>query len=162
VFIDRVEIWNSGNLPSGLSISDLKKPHKSYPNNPLIADVLYLADYIQEAGSGIIEMIKQCKENGLPDPEFVVDKNNFRVIISRDVFTENVLVRLGINERQMKAVKYVKEKGKITNKEYRELTGISKPTATRELSFLVKNKIFEQKGIVGKGTCYILKRSNGS
>ena len=31
VFIDRVEIWNSGSLPNQLSIDDLKRPHTSYP-----------------------------------------------------------------------------------------------------------------------------------
>ncbi|MBU4418749.1 MAG: DUF4062 domain-containing protein [Candidatus Omnitrophica bacterium] len=54
VFIDRVEIWNSGSLPSQLTISDLKKPHRSFPGNPLLAEVFYLADYIQKAGSGTI------------------------------------------------------------------------------------------------------------
>ncbi|PKP56679.1 MAG: transcriptional regulator [Candidatus Altiarchaeales archaeon HGW-Altiarchaeales-2] len=34
VFLDRVEIWNSGSLPPNLKISDLKQPHASYPNNP--------------------------------------------------------------------------------------------------------------------------------
>ena len=123
VFIDRLEIWNSGSLPNQLSISDLKKPHTSYPNNPLLAVVLYLANYIQKAGSGILEIIKQCKAQGLPEPEFVSVRGiEFRTILARDIFTENMLSKLGLNERQLKAVKYVKEKGKITNKEYQELS----------------------------------------
>src|SRR4030067_1106108 len=43
VFVDRLEISNSGSLPNQLSLEDLKKPHTSYPNNPLLASVLYLA-----------------------------------------------------------------------------------------------------------------------
>jgi len=69
VFLDRVEIWNSGSLPPNLKISDLKQPHASYPNNPLIASTLYLANYVQMAGSGTMEMIKQCKAQGLPEPD---------------------------------------------------------------------------------------------
>ncbi|MBU1122797.1 MAG: DUF4062 domain-containing protein [Candidatus Omnitrophica bacterium] len=159
VFIDRVEIWNSGRLPSQLSIADLKKPHRSYPGNPLIAEVFYLADYIQRVGSGTLEMVKQCKQAGLPEPEFVNNCNyEFRTILSKDLFTESIVARLGLNERQLKAVKYVKEKGTISNALYRRICATSERTATRDLSYLVSLKVFEQRGITGKGTEYILKR----
>jgi len=64
-----------------------------------------------------------------------------------------------LNERQKKVVKYAKEKGRIVNKEYQELTGISKPTASRDLANLVDKNVLEQIGITGKGTQYILKGS---
>lgn len=163
VFIDRVEIWNSGSLPSQLTIEDLKKPHRSFPGNPLIAEVFYLADYIQKVGSGTIEMVKQCKQAGLPEPEFVNNRGvEFRAILGRDVFTEFALIRLGLNERQLKAVKYVKEKGRITNKEYRELTGTSKPTATRDLTELTQKKVFALKGQGKRGLFYVLYESKTS
>lgn len=63
------------------------------------------------------------------------------------------------DERQIKAVMYVKEQGKITNSEYQELNSVSKKTASRDLNELVKNEIFRQIGITGKGTRYILKGS---
>ncbi len=158
VFLDRVEIWNSGTLPPNLSIDDLKKPHASHPNNHLLAGVLYLADYIQQAGSGTLEMVKQGKDHGLPEPEFVSVRNlEFKTILSRDIYTEAVLNRLGLNERQLRAVKYVKEREQITNKQYQELNKVSKATATRELSKLVGLKILKQQGIVGKGTYYALR-----
>lgn len=158
VFIDRVEVWNPGRLPSQLSIDDLKKPHTSYPGNPLLAEVLYLSDYIQKAGSGTIEMIEQCKQQGLPEPSFVSVRGvEFRTIIGRDILTEDMLIKLGLNERQMKAVKYVKERRKITNKEYRMICDTSERTATRDLRQLVIMKVFKQVGVTGKGTAYILK-----
>jgi len=52
---------------------------------------------------------------------------------------------------------YVKEKGKITNKEYQELNKVSKPTSTRDLDGLVKKSILEKIGITGKGTFYRVK-----
>lgn len=157
VFIDRVEIWNSGSLPSQLSIADLKKPHRSYPGNPLIAEVFYLADYIQRVGSGTIEMVKQCKQAGLPEPEFVNNRGvEFRTILGRDLLTEFALTRLGLNERQLKAVKYVKTKGKITNKEYRELTGVSKPMATLDLKGLITKRVLKRMGKIGRGTKYVI------
>ncbi len=161
VFIDRVEIWNPGKLPSQLKIEQLKKRHASYPNNPLLAEVLYLADYIQKAGSGTLEMIKQCRKKGLPDPEFSVNSGEFRVVIPRDVLTETRLKQLGLNERQLRAVKYVKENGKITNKEYQQINDISKPMATIDLKELIEKKVFEKIGKTGRGTYYILYFDKG-
>ncbi len=160
VFIDRVEIWNSGSLPSQLTIFDLKKPHRSYPGNPLIAEVFYLANYIQKAGSGTIEMVKQCKEAGLPEPEFVNNRGyEFRTILGRDIFTESILTKLGLNERQMKAIKYVKKNGQITNREYRELAGLDTDrTALRDLAMLCRKKVFEKIGTTGRNTVYSLTR----
>jgi ATP-dependent DNA helicase RecG len=64
---------------------------------------------------------------------------------------------LGLNERQIKAVMFVKEKGKITNKEYQEHCNVSSRTATRDLSALVHKGVFMQIGVTGKGTAYIIK-----
>lgn len=159
VFIDRLEIWNSGSLPNQLSIDDLKKPHTSYPNNPLLAGVLYLGNYIQKAGSGILEIMKQCKAQGLPEPEFVSVRGlEFRTILARDIFTESVLEKLGLNERQMEAVAYVKVHGRITNKDYRELTGAIIRKASRDLEELVSMGILSKVGTTGRSTHYVLTR----
>jgi predicted HTH transcriptional regulator len=156
VFVDRIEVWNPGKLPSRLTIESLKKPHTSYPNNPLLAEVLYLADYIQKAGSGTLEMIKQCRERGLPEPEFLETRGEFRTVIARDLLTENVLTKLGLNERQMKAVIYVKEKGRITNREYRLINSISDEGARIDLKVLVKKSVLKSKGR-GRSVSYVLK-----
>lgn len=83
----------------------------------------------------------------------------FGVTFRKDIFTEKNLRELGLNDRQIKAVMYVREKGKIANKEYQEIAKVSKPTATRDLSELVSKNILEQIGITGRGTQYILKGS---
>ncbi|GHT08792.1 hypothetical protein FACS189426_05280 [Bacteroidia bacterium] len=49
-------------------------------------------------------------------------------------------------------MEYVKEKGKITNKEYQEINEISERTASREISELVKASILEQAGSFGAGS----------
>jgi len=58
-------------------------------------------------------------------------------------------------------VQYVKEKGKITNKEYQEINSIAKPSATRDLSELVTKGIFVNKG-KGAGSFYEIIGSIGS
>jgi len=70
VFADRIEIWNPGGLPKQLKIDDLRKPHPSIPRNSLIAESFYLTNYIEKAGSGTLEMIKQCRNAGLAEPNF--------------------------------------------------------------------------------------------
>lgn len=41
VYDDKINIWNEGILPEGLSIEALKRPHSSKPRNPVIADVCF-------------------------------------------------------------------------------------------------------------------------
>lgn len=113
--------------------------------------------FISGAQKELKEMVRQCKEHGLPEPEFVSVRNlEFKTILARDIFTEVALQQLGLNERQLQAVKYVKEKRQITNKEYQKINSVSKATATRELSKLVNLKVLKQQGIVGQGTFYRL------
>ena len=162
VFLDRIEIWNSGTLPANLSIEDLKRPHASHPTNPLLATVLYLADYIQQAGSGTLEMVKQCKAQGLPEPEFISIRNlEFKAILSRDIFTEDVLNKLGLNERQFNAVKYIKQQGQISNQIYQKINNTTKRTASRDLTKMVALGVLRKTGITGKGTLYILRGHKG-
>jgi len=157
VFLDRVEIWNSGTLPGNLKVEDLKKPHSSHPSNPTLANVLYFGNYIQQVGSGTTEMVRQCKEHGLPEPEFVSVRNlEFKTILPRDMFTEAALQQSGLNERQLQAVKIVKEKGHLTNKEYREIINIPRRTAIRDLADLCGKKIFRKVQASGRNVQYIL------
>ena len=160
VFVDRVEVWNSGSLPPELTVEDLKKPHTSFPANPYLANVLYLANYAQRAGSGTIEMLEQCKAQHVPEPEFLLIRNKeFRSILPRDIFTEDFLIRKGLSERQIKAVKYVKKKGQITNREYRDLAGLKTDrTALRDLVMLCKKRIFNKTVATGRNTIYSLTR----
>ena len=65
----------------------------------------------------------------------------------------------GLNERQKKAIAYIKEKGKITNKEYQKLTGIKERLTTIELNDLVNKDIVKKHGVTGHGTYYTLVNS---
>jgi len=49
------------------------------------------------------------------------------------------------NERQLKAVKYVKGKGKIANREYQKLNDCSRNTASNDLRELTQKIIFKKK-----------------
>ena len=159
VFSDRIEVRNPGSLPPDLTIEDLKIQHSSRPRNHRIAFPLYLAHYIEKIGYGTLQMIAGCKEAGLPEPEFAQSGGEFGVTIWRDWLTDAVLAGLELSERQKKAIRFVKEKGRITNTEYQKVADIQKREASRDLTELVDKEVFIKKGIHGKGVHYILGKS---
>jgi len=161
VFIDRIEIWNPGKLPSQLTIELLKKPHPSFPHNPLICESFYLAGYIERAGSGTIEMIKQCRKNNLPEPEFIQKMGHFIIVIWKDIFTDRYLSKLGLNERQRQAVRYLKINQQMTNVDYQRINGCPSRTASRDLNLLVGEGIIELRG-KGRGAHYLLLKKHAT
>ena len=70
LFADRLEVWNPGRLPPPLTIERLRVPHESIPGNPLLARAMYLVKYIEQMGTGTLDIIRRCLDAGLQEPEF--------------------------------------------------------------------------------------------
>lgn len=98
LFADRLEIWNPGRLPSSLTLARLREPHGSVPHNPLLAESLYLTKYIERMGTGTRDMIRRCRDAGLPEPEFRVT-DGFTVTIRRQWDKIRGEVRVGKESR---------------------------------------------------------------
>jgi hypothetical protein len=156
LFADRLEIWNPGLLPGTLTMDSLRHDHPSVPYNPLLAESLYLARYIERVGSGTQTMIELCREAGLPEPLFEQREGFFVTTIWRDWLTPEILAGMNLNERQVKAVAIIKTGEQLGNKDYQERFGVSKPTASRDLDDLARKGIVTKIGTTGKGTYYIL------
>jgi len=140
-------IWNFGELPANWTIDTLQKKHSSIPHNPDISNAFFRIGYIEAWGRGIRKMNEQCAATGLPAPQYYYESSGFWVVFRKDLFNEEDLRAKGLNERQIKAVLFVKDKGRITNKEYQELNQVSKRTATNDLSELVEAfNVFKQQG----------------
>lgn len=161
IYENKLSIWNEGRLPAGITFADLRGNHPSKPRNPLIADVCFKGGYIDAWGRGTLKIITACREAELPEPEMKEEFGGVMITLFKDLYTEEQLRKMGLNERQVKAVLYVIENGNITNAKYQKLFSVSKPTATRDLSELSDEKfsVFEKKGITGAGTAYFLKGS---
>lgn len=155
IFDDRLEVWNPGTLPEGLSIEDLSRPHDSRPRNKLIAHAFFLNKYIEQWGTGTLRMIDACRAADFPEPVFTETSGSFVVTFHKSKLTPEYLQELNLTERQIHAVEYVKEKGQITNQEYIRLTGVSRATATRDLTDLVQKGVLRQQGR-GRGSFYEL------
>ncbi len=158
VFADRIEVWNPGGLPEDLTADMLKRPHPSVPRNRLICEPLYLAHYIERAGTGTLDMIQLCADAGLPEPEFRGEGERFVTVVWRDWLTDAVMNTLGLNERQKRAVATLKRVGRIANTDYQVELSVSRATASRDLETLSDKGVLQKIGTTGKGTYYVLAR----
>ena len=154
IYPDQITIWNNGELSRKLTIAKLQKKHSSYPRNELIADVFYKASYIEAWGHGTVKMMTECKKAGLPEPLYEEDGGGMLVTFRKDIYTEESLQKLGLTDRQLKAVLFAKERGRITNREYQQLAGVKERFATMEMNELVSKGILQKIGTTGRGTYY--------
>jgi ATP-dependent DNA helicase RecG len=151
-------IWNDGTLPEGLTLDALKRSHSSRPRNPIIADVSFKGGYIDAWGRGTIKILDTCRQAELPEPEMQEQDGGFIMTLFKNKLTKEQLSKLGLNPRQIKAVFFVKEFSKITNKRYQEINSCSRNTASKELIDLTNNKkTFVSSEQKGAGSFYFLK-----
>jgi ATP-dependent DNA helicase RecG len=156
IFDDRVEIWGCGSLPEPLTVEDLKRVHRSVLRNRLIGKCFFLIKFIERWGTGTNRIISSCLDHGLPEPVFEEISGGLVVVLRREV-TEEFLRGKGLNERQIRAVTYVREKVSISNKKYQDLLGVSRTTATRDLRSLVEKGILRRTGSGKRDLNYVLK-----
>ena len=155
IFDNRIEVWGCGSLPEPLTPEDLKKDHRSIPRNPLIAKSFFLLKYIEQWGTGTNDMIDMCLDWGLPEPLFEYVTGDLVVTFGKSRLTDDFLEESELNERQKKAVGYVKENKEISNEIYREINNIGKVVAAKELNELVDKTIFKTVG-QARATKYVL------
>ncbi len=120
--------------------------------------MFFKAGYIESWGRGINKIMDACTDAGLPLPVIEEDQGGLGIIFLKDIYTADYLNTLDLNNRQVRAVLYIKEHGRITNKIYQALNNISKPAATLDLQSLVAKGFVIRAGTTGRGTHYILSR----
>jgi ATP-dependent DNA helicase RecG len=119
IFKDRVEIYNPGDFPEGLTPQDfIKGRERSILRNPLISQMLYYSKDVESWGSGLKRIYEDCIENDVK-VEFKILKTGFLVIFYRknhDSFSARKKVVNGglsedvegINEGIKKLYNYIK------------------------------------------------------
>ena len=156
VYTDKIIIWNEGQLPENWTVKNLLEKHASRPYNPDIANALFRSGYIESCGRGILKIIRECKQAGIPEPVFSYDSSDISVEFRKDIYNEKYLQSLNLNDRQVKAVLFTKEKGKLTNSDYQTLNDVSRETATRDLKELIDKQLIKPSGQKGAGAFYTL------
>lgn len=126
LYKDCLEIWSSGELPSGMTLEVLKQNHTSRPTNPIIARVFYLRGLTELIGRGTNRIVDSCVRDGLPEPIFSHHSGGFEVKFPMvPPFTPNerqtdLLKRINIGQGITLADYRKKEGGKVRERQARE------------------------------------------
>ena len=83
VYSDRVEVISPGRLHRAITVTDLYKKHESFATNPRIARAMYQVKYIETIGTGLTDLLKECKAKGLRKPLLEEVSGRFRIVIWR-------------------------------------------------------------------------------
>ena len=86
VFDDYITLWNGGMLPPNYSVEKLMQPHESHPRNRLMANVFYLAGFIEAWGRGYEKIRDAFKAENLEMPVFEEVRGGFMATIKREKF----------------------------------------------------------------------------
>ena len=101
-------------------------------------------------------MIDLCRDAGLPEPQFEQRSGFFVVTLWRDWLTEEVLNALNLNNRQRKALAFIKQNGSINNKQYQNIAKVTDRTALRDINELINKNILHKIGTTGRATYYVI------
>jgi ATP-dependent DNA helicase RecG len=83
---------------------------------------LFQWGYIEELGLGIDRMIEEMTQAGHAPPQFKAKPDSFTVTLSNIKERRAVPVwEKAMNERQARALTYLREHGQITSREYQQL-----------------------------------------
>ena len=83
IFHDRLEIITPGGLPAGMKPEDLGI--KSVPRNPLLFDMFFRMNLVEQIGSGINRIKELCERAGMNNPLFDISDNWFSVVFNRPI-----------------------------------------------------------------------------
>jgi ATP-dependent DNA helicase RecG len=158
LFDDRMEVVSPGGLPGYITVDNIVEEH--FSRNPRLVHGLFQWGFIEELGLGVDRMIEDMVNAGHSPPEFRDAPYAFAVIL------KNTRVRpaaqaweSNMNERQLQALSYIQEHGRITNREYRSLCpSVTAETLRLDLVDLADRGILLKIG-AKRGTYYILKGS---
>jgi ATP-dependent DNA helicase RecG len=157
IYEDRLEVISPGGLPGYITLDNIVDEH--FSRNPRLVSGLFQWGYIEELGLGIDRMIEEMLESGHTPPDFEAKPYSFTVRLYNTVERIPSLKKwpTNMNERQMKAMAFLEQEGRITNRDYRTLCPDVNPETLRlDLVDLVDKGLLLKIGDK-KGTYYILK-----
>lgn len=153
LFRNRLEVWNPGQLPYGLTVQKLFGPHKSLPANPLLADPMFWVGYVEKVGTGTEDIVNQCKRKGLKLPEYHQGED-FRVVIWRsgdpDIIQSDPGAIQSDPELTAKVFSIIRDNPRASRKEISNMLGYSERQVRKCIDFLRDRKIRRKGGDSGE------------
>jgi len=153
VYKNRVEIYNPGTFPEGLTPLDfIKNEEHSYLRNPLIAEMFYLTKFVEKWGSGLKRIHEECKENNVK-VEFKIIKTGVVTVFYRNRSTSEK-TKYSKKEIGTKTVgktveiilTLIKNKPQITIKEISSHTGLTRRGVEWNIDKLKKERKLKRIG----------------
>ena len=157
VYPDRIEIWNSGRLPSGLRPNDLRRSHPSILINPDIAQVFYLRGFMEKLGRGTEYIASAARRLGTNAPQWKTAETGVTLTIYA---ATRSLADMTLNDRQQRLLDHVEVEGRVSLREYLHrfaYSEVSDRQARRDLEELVRAGYFVVEG-AGPSTLYKRQR----
>jgi ATP-dependent DNA helicase RecG len=145
VYDNKIDVWNDGFLPIGITLEALKQKHSSKPRNPIIADVCFKGGYIDSWGRGTIKIMEACKNDNLPEPEFLELSGGFLVELSK-TSSATATTDLIITANADKVLELIKSNSNITTTEISQSINISTSAVEKIIKNLKSVGIIERKG----------------
>ena len=156
VYDDHIQFLNPARFPADVTLEKILSQHYPYHRNPKIADIFAKAGYVEKFGTGLERIRAELSRAGSPAPEVEYSSLGFSLVLRKDLYTGEALASLGLNERQVAAIHYLKRNSSISNQEYQRFYNVKKSTATRDLTAMVQHGILRKEGSTGPGVRYSL------
>lgn len=165
IFSDRIEIHSPGGLPGPMNLDNLLEAR--FSRNPVILQVLADMGFVERLGYGLNRVVEVMRNQRLRPPRFEEIAGSFRVTL----FAPGE-VQLGfdprpiqdsypdqdLNPRQQKALQFLRQNRRITNREFQDLCpDVHSETLRRDMADLVGRDLVIKVGDK-RATYYILKR----
>ena len=158
IFDDRVEITNPGGLPEGMTHELLGA--LSVQRNPRVYQFLKDYEFMEGIGSGISKIYETMQSSHLQKPEFPITKDFFRIILRINKKEDiELTVELNLNQRQVKAIEYLRRHKKIQSKDHAHMNQVTIAIAVKDLNKLKKLGIIKKIGTY-RGAYYTLAENN--
>ncbi len=156
VWQDRLELWNPGLMPEVLPIDKINEPHASYPRNPNLAKIFYMAGLIEHWGRGIEKITSQVADAKLKEPKIEETCGGVQITFFRDVSlqggvpTENIQkgiqksIRKGIQKTSQRIVDELNKNPYVTINDLSILLSLSEIAIKKNLSSLKKEGVIRR------------------
>jgi len=157
IYSNRVEIYNPGTFPEGLTPQDFIDGYeRSVKRNPLLAQLMYYTKDIESFGTGLRRITDACKKAGV-QVEFRLLKKGFAVVFYRpgELFdttektsdvVRNVVRNVVLNKPEQAVLSILTENPAITAEQIAMLLSKSSRTVQRYLNSLQKKNAIRRIG----------------
>ena len=137
---DRIVISSSGGLPEGVSEDEYLGGGISVPRNPILANIFFRLDYIEQFGTGIAR-INEAYENIEPKPCFEVRENS--LVVTLPFAAVEVA---GLNPDESLVLQELSRTRLFSRGEIEQKTGFSKDKLVRILNNLAARGLVAKEG----------------